>query len=120
MNRDSNRNNIGLGGLPMLFPDANKLNPDYYATEALNKMNPAPPAWVERRLPQAADVRVGQPRRQRAAEHPVPVVLQRQRHAGRLDQPDQGHGASHDQDGVLQHPQLQGGAGDERPVVRAR
>ena len=46
MNEGSNRNNVGLGGLPMLFPDANKLNPDYYAYQALNKMDPAPPAWV--------------------------------------------------------------------------
>ena len=46
MNDISNRFNSGLGGLPLLFPDANKLNPDFYATEALNKMNPAPPAWV--------------------------------------------------------------------------
>jgi hypothetical protein len=46
MNPNSYRNNIGLTNLPMLFPNANKLNPDYYAAEALNKMNPVPPAWV--------------------------------------------------------------------------
>ncbi len=46
MNEMSNRFNSGLGGLPLLFPDANKLNPAFYASEALNKMNPAPPAWV--------------------------------------------------------------------------
>lgn len=46
MNQSSNKNNVGLGGLPMLFPDANKLNQDYYAYQALNKMDPAPPAWV--------------------------------------------------------------------------
>ena len=46
MNDTSNRFNAGLGGLPFLFPDANKLNPAFYATEALNKMSPAPPAWV--------------------------------------------------------------------------
>ena len=46
MNPNSNRTNAGLGGLPLLFPDANKLNPAYYATDALNGMNPAPPAWV--------------------------------------------------------------------------
>ena len=27
MNENSNRFNAGLGGLPLLFPDANKLNP---------------------------------------------------------------------------------------------
>jgi hypothetical protein len=46
MNEMSNRFNSGLGGLPLLFPFANKLNPAFYATEALNGMNPAPPAWV--------------------------------------------------------------------------
>jgi hypothetical protein len=47
MNPGSNRYNIGLGGLPMLFPDANKFPADYYATKALNAMSPAPPAWVD-------------------------------------------------------------------------
>ncbi len=46
MDDNSNRFNAGLGGLPLLFPDANKLNPDYYAKKALDGMNPAPPAWV--------------------------------------------------------------------------
>jgi len=46
MNPSSNRDNIGLAALPMLYPDANKLNPSYYATQALNKMSPTPPAWV--------------------------------------------------------------------------
>jgi hypothetical protein len=46
MNDSSNRFNAGLGGLPLLFPDANKLNPAFYATQALNGMSPAPPAWV--------------------------------------------------------------------------
>ena len=46
MNPNSNRLNAGLGNLPLLFPDANKLNPAYYATQALNGMSPVPPAWV--------------------------------------------------------------------------
>jgi hypothetical protein len=46
MDASSYRNNSGLGGLPLIFPNANKLNPAYYATTALNGMNPAPPAWV--------------------------------------------------------------------------
>src|SRR4051812_44122066 len=46
MNANSFRGNAGLAGLPLLFPNANVLNPDYYATQALNSMNPAPPAWV--------------------------------------------------------------------------
>jgi len=46
MNEGSFRGNVGLANLPLLFPNANVLNPDYYAAEALNKMDPAPPAWV--------------------------------------------------------------------------
>src|SRR3954451_4224390 len=46
MNANSFRGNAGLAGLPLLFPNANVLNPEYYAAQALNKMNPAPPAWV--------------------------------------------------------------------------
>lgn len=46
MNESSNRFNGGLANLPLLFPDANKFDPNYYATQALNKMNPVPPAWV--------------------------------------------------------------------------
>jgi Carboxypeptidase regulatory-like domain len=46
MNANSFRGNAGLGNLPLLFPNANVLNPDYYAAQALNKMDPAPPAWV--------------------------------------------------------------------------
>jgi hypothetical protein len=42
----ANRNLAGFGDLPLLFPNANKFNPDYYATQALNKMDPVSPAWV--------------------------------------------------------------------------
>ena len=73
-------------------------------------MNPAPPALGERRFPEAADVRVGQPRRQRAAEHPVPGVLQHQRDAGLSISLTKVAGPPHAQDRVLQHPQLQGGS----------
>jgi hypothetical protein len=50
MNANSNKINIGLGDVPMLYPDANKFNPDYYVTEALNGMKPVPPAWVSGEL----------------------------------------------------------------------
>ena len=46
MNATSNRGNIGLAGLPMLFPQANQFDDAYYVTEALNNMDPVPPAWV--------------------------------------------------------------------------
>ncbi len=46
MNAASYRGNVGLENLPLLFPTANVLNPDYYAAKALNGMSPTPPAWV--------------------------------------------------------------------------
>jgi hypothetical protein len=46
MNDNANKNNNGLGGLPLLFPDAPSINPDYYAYRALEGMDPKSPAWV--------------------------------------------------------------------------
>ncbi|HWB17868.1 MAG TPA: carboxypeptidase regulatory-like domain-containing protein [Vicinamibacterales bacterium] len=48
MNPTSDRNNIGLGDLPYIFPDATVINPDYYAYRVLNKVNP--PIWDGSRL----------------------------------------------------------------------
>jgi len=39
----SNRQNAGLADLPLLFPDANVINPDYYAYKAFNMVKP--PFW---------------------------------------------------------------------------
>ncbi len=48
MNDISNRVNAGLGSLPALFPDANVLNPDYYAYGVMQ--NVKPPLWDGTRL----------------------------------------------------------------------
>jgi hypothetical protein len=48
MNPISNRIEAGLGGLPFLFPDANVLNPDYYAYSVMNDVQP--PIWDGTRL----------------------------------------------------------------------
>ena len=48
MNPNSNRINAGLGNLPFLFPDANILNPDYYAYGVLNSVDP--PIWDGTRI----------------------------------------------------------------------
>jgi hypothetical protein len=45
MNQNSNRD-MTLPGLPMLYPDANRFDPSYYVTDALNGMDPTPPAWM--------------------------------------------------------------------------
>ena len=43
-NEISNRNTAGLGGLPMIFPDALNMDTRYYAYKILNEMQP--PFWV--------------------------------------------------------------------------
>jgi hypothetical protein len=48
MNPISNRNNAGLGNLPMLFPDALTLDTRYYAYRVLERMKP--PFWVNGQL----------------------------------------------------------------------
>jgi hypothetical protein len=48
MNPVANRNNSGLANLPFLFPEANVLNPNYYAYEVLNQVNP--PIWDGRQI----------------------------------------------------------------------
>jgi hypothetical protein len=48
MNPNSNRVAAGLGSLPFLFPDANILNPDYYAHGVLNDVQP--PIWDGTRI----------------------------------------------------------------------
>ncbi len=119
MNANSNRNNVGLGGLPMLFPDANKLNPDYYANEALNRMNPAPPAWVNGDFLKPADLpRGAAASAARRPNIPFPSYFNVNATQDLVGQPDEGQGAPHDQDGLLQHAQLQGGAGDRHRFVR--
>jgi hypothetical protein len=50
MNPNSNRLNIGLGDLPLLFPAANDFDRKYYVASALDKMSPTPPAWVNGEL----------------------------------------------------------------------
>ena len=48
MNDISNLNNAGLGNLPFLFPNANVIDPSYYAFEALTGVQP--PSFVNGRV----------------------------------------------------------------------
>jgi hypothetical protein len=48
MNPNANLNNVGLGGLPFLFPDATIMDPRYYQYQALNDVQP--PIWDGTRL----------------------------------------------------------------------
>jgi hypothetical protein len=40
MGPTSDRRSVGLENLPLLFPDANRINPDYYVFEAFEMVNP--------------------------------------------------------------------------------
>jgi hypothetical protein len=48
MNDAANRFNAGLGGVPFLFPDANVLNPSYYAYDVMKDVQP--PIWDGARI----------------------------------------------------------------------
>jgi hypothetical protein len=48
MGAGADRRSVGLENLPMLFPDANVINPDYYAYEILNFQQP--PYWDGTRI----------------------------------------------------------------------
>ena len=48
VNPISNRNNAGLANLPFLFPDATVIDPNYYAFEALEMVQP--PFWQDGRI----------------------------------------------------------------------
>lgn len=48
MNDIANRFNAGLGNLPLIFPDAGVINPDYYAHKALSSVGP--PYFVNGRV----------------------------------------------------------------------
>ena len=48
MNPAGNRFNVGLGGLPFLFPDGNVIDPSYYAYKALSGVSP--PNFVDGRV----------------------------------------------------------------------
>ena len=120
VNDVSDSRTTGLANLPLIFPDANVINPDYYAYEILQSQNP--PYWdgtrifkvpafrggIESLLPPEAAI----PRWVHRQRH-LPWLPQHQHDAGRRDQPDEGHGPPHVQDRVLQQPQPE--AGEQRP-----
>ena len=62
-------NNAGLGEPAAAVPGREHAQPELLRRRGAEQMSPTPPFWSTARCMQAADVRVGQPRRQRAAEH---------------------------------------------------
>ena len=86
----SNRFNAGLGDLPLLFPDAGRDRFALLRDQAARSVGDA--VLPGRTGPAAADLCVGQPCGERAAEPGLPRVHEHQPHAGFLDQPDEGRG----------------------------
>ena len=115
VNDVSDSRTTGLANFPLLFPDANVINPDYYAYEILQFQNP--PYWDGTRIFKVPAFSWGNRSLVHAAGAPpnvdLPGFRQHQHDAGRRDQPDEGHGPAHVQDGVLQQPQSE--AGEQRP-----
>ena len=131
---------VGGGGGPQFcnaFPVGDNLEPEQHRPgrpavhlsrrqhhrSALLRLRPAEPQRLADvgRHPRAAaaDVHLGQPRRQRAAQHRLPEPEHRVEHR-RLGQPDEGLGPPHDQDRLLQSIQQQAaGAGRRRGRTRA-
>ena len=121
VNDVSDARTTGLANLPLLFPDANVINPDYYAYEILQSQNP--PYWDGTRLFKVpafswgnrvvaatggGNTAMGAP-----PSVVYPGFININTHAGRRDQPDEGHRPPHVQDRVLQQPQPE--AGKQRP-----
>ncbi len=100
-NEGANRNNVGLGGLPFLFPDATVI--DQRVLRAQGPRDGEPTDVGRHPGLEAPHLRVGQPGRQRAAQYPVSWVPQRQPQSGCLGQPGQGRRPAHAEERVLQH-----------------
>ena len=109
MNPVANRVGAGLGGLPYLFPDAVKIQ-EPTTTRTRCCQGVPTPIWQDGRICHAAELPVGQPHPNTPPNIPFPGFLNINRDQGHLDQSDQGRRAAHDQDGLLQHAQLQGAA----------
>ncbi len=91
MNPIGNRFNAGLGNIPFLFPDANVIDPSYYAFEALSGVNP--PNFVDGRVVVPPSFtwgsRVSNNNPNYAPPNtPFPGLPQHQRDRRHLDQPD--------------------------------
>ena len=109
----SDARTAGLANFPLLFPDANVIDPDVLrATEALNKGQPPAPYWDGTRVWKAPNFSWGNRivRRSTPARRPTSVEQPpRAPDEGSVDQPDESRGPAHDQDRVLHQPQHQAG-----------
>ena len=94
--------------------------PSYYADQALNGMNPAPPGWVNGDFVKPPTFAWGSRIGQRAAEHPVPGYFNVNATQDVSISLTKVARPPHAQDRLLQHPQLQGGAGAPAPTRSAR
>ena len=84
----SNRDNNGMGALPYIFPNAFNIDPSYWAYPGPQLRGPAVVGRHDG--PHGADVCVGQPRHQFAAEHRVAAVHPDPDHQHRERESDEG------------------------------
>ena len=105
-NEESNRLK-SLKDFPLLYPNAGVID---RAVLRLQDDGADEAAVLGRQVAEpAAGLRLGRPHRVRRPPQPaVSRLAEHQPDAGLGDQPDEGHGAAHDQGRVLPQPQLQG------------
>ncbi len=82
------------------------VDPRYYAHQVMEDLNPV--FWDGTSINLPPVFALGQPHRRRAAEPALSWLAQHQPDPGLRRQLDEGHRPPHDQDRLLQQPQLQG------------
>ena len=111
LNDTSNKDLVGLGAFPMLFPDADILDQRFYSSRILTSLDErgvAPPYFVNGRMRTPPIFNWGSRVGNAAAErHRLRLLLHAQPRPERQHQPDEGHGPSHGQGRLLHRRQLQ-------------
>ena len=106
MGQPSNKNNVGLGGLPLIFPDGLGMDPRYYEYKTLNGMNP--PFWQNGQILLPPTFAWGNRIGNAPPNISYPALAEPQPDPRLLAQPDEGLGPAHVEDRLLQPPQPQG------------
>ena len=106
MGEPSNKNNVGLGDLPLIFPDGLGMDSRYYEYKTLERM--APPFWQNGQIMLPPTFTWGNRIGNAPPNIAYPAWLNLNRTHRRLAQPDEGLGPAHAQDRLLQPLQLQG------------
>ena len=108
-----NKNNLGLGSIPTLYPDSGKFDPSDYEVSILNKYRRA--ILRRRRVPTAPDHGLGRQHHARVAQSRVSELSESQPDPQRAREPHQGRRTSHPENRIQHRAQLQGGEPEHGP-----